>query len=194
MSETPLPRHPLIDSLPEALRAHLQAMSRITTYPKGAWLLREGEDASSTFLVLDGRVAIEVNVSGQGAVLLETIEPGGTVGWSWSIAPYKWHFDARAVTETRVLVIDGRRLRLLCDTDPALGYPLLQRFMGVLQQRIESLRLQVLDVYRNHHAEACDERGHELPDDDVDDGDDTHDDGLYDADKMNGKDAPHAHA
>ena len=123
---------------------------------------------------------LEVHMTGPGAVPIETVEAGGTVGWSWSIAPFKWHFDARALTETRVLKLDGIRLREVCDQDPALGYALLQRFMGVLQHRVESLRLQVLDVYQSR-------RDHDLSaalDGLLDDGRDDQDDAAEEDDDL----------
>ena len=35
----------------------------------------------------------------RGAVVIETIETGEVVGWSWLFPPYRWHFDARALDD-----------------------------------------------------------------------------------------------
>ena len=184
MSPVDLPRHPLLNTLPAALREHIRHMSQLETIPRGGYLLREGDDANASYLILEGRVLLEVHMTGAGAVPIETVETGGTVGWSWSIAPFKWHFDARALTETRVLKLDGIRLREVCDQDPALGYALLQRFMGVLQHRVESLRLQVLDIYQNRRdhdlAQALDGLLDDGQDDGQDDATEEDDDLAYD--------------
>ena len=29
--------------------------------------------------------------------MIETLEAGEVVGWSWLFPPYRWHFDARAL-------------------------------------------------------------------------------------------------
>jgi CRP/FNR family cyclic AMP-dependent transcriptional regulator len=69
------------------------------------------------------------------------------VGWSWLFPPYKAHFDARALTLVRALSLDGACLRQKCDVDPALGYDLVRRFAAVAVRRLESTRVQLLDLY-----------------------------------------------
>ena len=120
----------------------------------GAFLLTEGNLARATWLILDGRVSLEIYVPGRGAVPVETVDAGGVVGWSWSLLPLQWHFDARVVAPTRVLELDGTGMEKLCAQDPALGYALTQRLLIILHKRIESLRLQLLDLYGPRGAAA----------------------------------------
>ena len=42
------------------------------------------------------------------------------LGWSWLFPPYRWHFDARALSAVRATAFDGACLREKCDADPAL--------------------------------------------------------------------------
>jgi hypothetical protein len=69
------------------------------------------------------------------------------VGWSWLVAPYRWTFDARATEDTTVIAFDGACLRSKCQTDPALGYDLLQRVVQVMSARLHSARVRLLDLY-----------------------------------------------
>ena len=113
----------------------------------GETMFREGDEAQ-TFLVLrHGSVAIAVHAPGRGALTVETIDPGGIVGWSWLFPPYRWHFDVRALTDVRATAFDGACLRGKCDGDPALGYDLMKRFAGVFSERLKLTRLRLLDVY-----------------------------------------------
>ena len=79
--------------------------------------------------------------------MIETIEAGEVVGWSWLFPPYRWHFDARALTPIRATAFDGACLRGKCDDDPALGYDLMSRFAQVMIERLQWTRLRLLDVY-----------------------------------------------
>ena len=79
--------------------------------------------------------------------MIETLDPGEIVGWSWIFPPYVWHFDARAVDEVRVVSFDGACLRGKCESDHALGYELMRRFAGVMIDRLLHTRLRLLDVY-----------------------------------------------
>ncbi len=79
--------------------------------------------------------------------MIETIEAGEVIGWSWLFPPYRWHFDARALAPVRATRFDGACLRGKCEADPALGYDLMSRFAQVLIERLQWTRLRLLDVY-----------------------------------------------
>ena len=112
-------------------------------------LFRDGEEANTFFVLRHGNVALETFVPARGPVTIETIEAGDVVGWSWLFPPYRWHFDARALSAVRATVFDAACLREKCDGDPALGYALMGRFAQVLIDRLQWTRLRLLDVYGN---------------------------------------------
>jgi CRP/FNR family transcriptional regulator, cyclic AMP receptor protein len=98
-------------------------------------------------VIRHGSVAIETFVPARGAVTIETVGAGEVLGWSWLFAPYRWHFDARALSPVRATGFDGACLRGKCEADPALGYELMGRFAQVLIERLQWTRLRLLDVY-----------------------------------------------
>jgi CRP-like cAMP-binding protein len=116
-------------------------------FDAGTTIFREGEHADFFYLLRHGSVALETYVPARGAVMIETIEDGDVLGWSWLFPPYRWHFDARAVTAVRATAFDGECLRGKCAADPALGYELVSRFAQTLIQRLQWTRLRLLDVY-----------------------------------------------
>jgi CRP-like cAMP-binding protein len=116
-------------------------------FEAGDHLAHEGDPADSFYLVRHGRVALEVNAPARGGLMIETLGEGAIVGWSWLFPPYRWSFDARALELTRTIAFDGACLRDKCDADPRLGYQLMQRFAAMMLDRLQSTRLQLLDVY-----------------------------------------------
>ncbi len=84
----------------------------------GTYLFREGEPADTFYVVRRGRVALEVHEPAGGARLLDTVEDGEELGWSWLVPPHRWFLDARAIDEASLISIDGRCLRGKCDEDP----------------------------------------------------------------------------
>jgi len=116
-------------------------------FDAGTTIFREGEHADFFYLLRHGSVALETYVPARGAVMIETIEDGDVLGWSWLFPPYRWHFDARALTAVRATAFDGECLRGKCAADPALGYELVSRFAQTLIQRLQWTRLRLLDVY-----------------------------------------------
>jgi CRP/FNR family transcriptional regulator, cyclic AMP receptor protein len=117
-------------------------------YETGQFLLRESEEANQFFIIRHGRVAIEVYQPDRGPITIETVGEGDVIGWSWLVPPYHWRFDARALELTRAVVLDAKCLRGKCEEDYHLGYELLNRFLNIIERRLQATRLQLLDIYR----------------------------------------------
>jgi CRP-like cAMP-binding protein len=138
---------PFFDGLgPEALET-IAGCAQNVHFDAGEQLFREGDPADTFYVVRHGSVALETFVPARGALTIETIESGEVIGWSWLFEPYRWHFDARALTTVRATAFDGACLRGKCDADPALGYVLMSRFAQVLIERLQWTRLRLLDLY-----------------------------------------------
>lgn len=113
----------------------------------GQYLYHEGEPADTFYVIRSGRVTIETNNPVGGPMVIETVDAGDVLGWSWLIPPYRWQFDGRAVEPTSHVTFDGACLRGKCDDDPALGYLLMQRFASVMYARMQAARVRLLDLY-----------------------------------------------
>ena len=116
-------------------------------FDSGDLLFRQGDPADTFFVLRDGSVALDTYVPARGALTIDTIEARDVVGWSWLFAPYRWHFDARALVPLRATAFDGVCLRGKCEADPKLGYDLISRFAQVMIDRLQSTRLRLLDIY-----------------------------------------------
>jgi CRP/FNR family transcriptional regulator, cyclic AMP receptor protein len=116
-------------------------------FNEGAYLFCEGDEADTFYVIRHGSVAVETFVPARGPVTIETIDSGEVLGWSWLFAPYRWHFDARALTSVRATGFDGACLRGKSESDPVLGYELMSRFAQVLIERLQWTRLRLLDIY-----------------------------------------------
>jgi len=116
-------------------------------------LFREGDTAETFFLVGSGRVALELHTVDRGGIVIETIETGQVVGWSWLFEPYRWHFDARAASAVTAIAFDAAGVRAACEHDTALGYELMKRFGQVMIDRLQHTRVRLLDVYGSVHVD-----------------------------------------
>jgi CRP/FNR family transcriptional regulator, cyclic AMP receptor protein len=144
--------HPFFTGIDAGAVRQLGACSHNVSFRAGDVLFREGEDADRLFVLRRGRVALDVHVPGRGLQVISTVDAGDVVGWSWLVPPYRWFFDARAVTHVSAISVDATCLRARCDADPALGYALMRRVAQVMYQRLQASRLRVLDLYGVDHA------------------------------------------
>jgi CRP/FNR family cyclic AMP-dependent transcriptional regulator len=141
-----LSEHPFFHGLDDQWIELVAGCAGNTHLSPGGYLFREGSAADTFYLIRRGQVAIEVPTP-TGQVVIQTAHDGDVVGWSWLVPPYRWTFDARATEETSLIGFDGACLRGKCETDPALGYALLQRVVRVMSAHVHSARVRMLDLY-----------------------------------------------
>ena len=121
--------------------------ARNVRFHAGDFVIREGADADTLFLVRSGRVALEIVVPGRAPTQVEMLREGDILGWSWMFAPYKWQLDARAVEPTLAFAFDAKCVRAKMEADHAFGYALSRPLLFHLHQRLERVRMQRLDLY-----------------------------------------------
>jgi CRP-like cAMP-binding protein len=116
-------------------------------FKAGATIFRSGDTADACYLVLDGDVALELVAPGRGPHVIQTLHGGDVLGWSWLVEPYRWMFDAQALTEVRAIRFGASCLWAAKEADPRLGFDLLRRFVVVIVDRMQAARVQLMDIY-----------------------------------------------
>jgi CRP-like cAMP-binding protein len=140
--------HPFFEGLPPDSIDLVAGCALNVRFHPGQYLFHEGKAADTFYVVRHGRVALEMRTP-TGAAVLDTVDAGEVLGWSWLVPPYRWNFDGRAVDDVRAVRFDGACLRDKCADDPELGYAFLQRVVGVMSARLHSARFRLLDLYGN---------------------------------------------
>jgi CRP/FNR family transcriptional regulator, cyclic AMP receptor protein len=139
--------HPFFQGFDAAFVKAVCAKAEEREFAVEEMLAVEGAPAEILYVVLEGKVALEVGASDRPRLTVQTVGPGEVLGWSWLVPPHHWRFDARAVKPTRVVVLDGGVLRHTLSTHPTWGYQFMVRFMPVLAERLENTRVQLLDIH-----------------------------------------------
>ena len=144
-----LSAHPFLANLPARHVESVAGCASNVRFEAGNFIFHEGEDADRFYLIREGKVALQVCSDRRGPLNILTLGEGDILGWSWLFPPYRWKFSARTIDPTRAFAIDGQSLRGEAEQDPALGYELLKRFAHVCETRLETMRLQFLNVYQD---------------------------------------------
>jgi len=147
-----LAMHPFVEGLDDEVVALLAGCAVNVHLEPGSYVFRLGDPADRFYLLRHGRVALELHAPGTSRLVLDTVEDGDALGWSWLVPPHEWFLDARVVAPVSAIALDGRCLREKCDRDPALGYALLGRVAQVMYARLQSARLRLLDLYGGSRA------------------------------------------
>jgi CRP-like cAMP-binding protein len=135
----------------ELKQDHLKSMSAITTLRQvkaGETLFHEGDREDYLYVVLEGRVALDMYIPSRGKVLIYTAERWDVFGWS-SVTPTvrQRTAGAYAVLDSLVACVDAELLRQLCDRDHDLGYIFMRRMANIVASRLMVTRLQLLDMF-----------------------------------------------
>lgn len=111
-------------------------------------IFREGDAANDIYLIVSGRVSIEICSPGKGCRKILSIDPGELLGWSPLLEQSRFFTaTARAVLDTDAIQINAAKTLALCDRDPRFGYAIMKRAALAMSKRLSAARLQLLDLY-----------------------------------------------
>jgi len=132
---------------PDHVRQFAQ-ISILRHFKAGEVFFREGDKQDFFYLVLSGRVALDMFVPHHGKVRFYTCEEWDNFGWS-SVTPVVRTRTAGAVgvMAGTVIATDTQKLKDLCDRDHDIGYLFMRRMTNVIASRLLVTRLQLLDMF-----------------------------------------------
>ncbi len=131
-------------------REQLKKLARIATVYQlmpGNMLFREGDRDDSLYILLEGQVALEIEVPTRGQANYHTAEMLDVIGWS-SMTPIVRQriARARATAPSQVLGFNSKLLDQLCDDDPQIGYIVYRRLANVVANRLLEMRLCLMEM------------------------------------------------
>jgi CRP/FNR family transcriptional regulator, cyclic AMP receptor protein len=139
-------QHPFSQGLTPEHCATLAALGSGVNYGKDEIIFAEGDQRHEFFFLVKGRVALEMVAQGR-ALRVHTLEAGDELGWSSVLSGRGKFYQARALEPVETIRFDGRELLEKCRSDHAFGYKIMHRLVGVVSERLQAARMQVLDMY-----------------------------------------------
>jgi len=141
-----LEKHPFVEELGPEHVARLKTLARKVQFEPDQVIFREGDERADFYLVVSGRVALEMSAPDH-TFRIQTLAAGDEVGWSSMLMGRGKYFQARALEPVEALAFDGGQLLAACREDPSFGYALMSRMLGIVSERLEVTRLQLLDMH-----------------------------------------------
>lgn len=144
--KTALITHPFFEGLPEKYIEVLARLAFEVHFAQDEVIFREGDPSSLFYLILEGKVALEMGAPGR-QIIIQTLEAGDELGWSSLLENTSKQFRARCLEPVRALAFDGARVVNLCEEDHEFGYHIMRRALALVAERLRATRFQALDVY-----------------------------------------------
>ena len=139
--------HSFFAGLDQALLDMVAGCASNARFAAGTYILKEGDEANAFYLIREGKAVLQISAPQHKPIIVDTLDAGDILGWSWLLPPFQWKFSAQAATALRAIALDATCLRTKCEEHHTLGYELLKRFSHIIERRLEATRFQLLDVY-----------------------------------------------
>ncbi|MBN1320436.1 MAG: cyclic nucleotide-binding domain-containing protein [Thermoleophilia bacterium] len=98
-------------------------------------LTTEGSPADHLYLFLKGRAAVKVRSPEGRQVLIDELGPGEVLGWGAVVEPHIYTASAWTTKPSEVILVDGKKLRELCETNKRIGYHVARSIGEVISRR-----------------------------------------------------------
>ena len=130
--------------------AHIQVLADYAEekqFAAGELLFNQEEPAEHFYVLIDGAIEVEVPAIAGPNLVVQSLGADDVLGWSWLIPPYRWTFEAKATSDSKVIVFDGKSLLQYCEKNHHFGYSLMKHFAGLMSERLHAARLKMMDSW-----------------------------------------------
>ena len=145
---TVLKNNPWFERLRDEHLQKLVSISSPVQWPAGTTIFREGDHHPNLYLIIEGRVAIDISIPSRGKVTILTLGENEVFGWSAVVPVISIKTaTARTVRDTKAIAFDAQELEQLCETDHELGCIVYRRLINIIAGRLSATRMQLIDMY-----------------------------------------------
>jgi len=135
-----------LEDFPPKYLEPLAAVAEVIDVPANEVLFREGEKSACIYIVIEGKVALEIS-AGSGVIRIQTVGPGKLLGWTPVLAPGPMTAQAVALEPCRLVAINAMQILQACAQNPSFGMQFMRRTAVALSRRLHATRQQILDSY-----------------------------------------------
>jgi CRP/FNR family cyclic AMP-dependent transcriptional regulator len=134
----------LFDGLSAPELKKLEGISELVDYPRGAFIFIENEEARKLYIMLEGKAAVQFETARHQEAVVHIASSGEAFGWSAMVQPYRFTASARAIEDSRVVAVDGEKLRMFLKDNCHIGFVIMEKLAQAISNRLRETRLQLI--------------------------------------------------
>ena len=138
----------LMASLEDHLLEKIQPLAQLRLFGEKALLFEEGQEADTLYMLLTGKVLLELKASDAIMISLEAVKPGDPFGWSAIVPESFYTANATCSEPCELVTFSGAELRKIMDEDHLLGYRIMEGILRILQTRLFTRTDQFLKTFK----------------------------------------------
>jgi CRP/FNR family transcriptional regulator, cyclic AMP receptor protein len=127
--------------------AQIASIAEICEFDTSDVLFQEGDHAEYVYFVITGKLMLVLCPSTIYQKNVMSVGPGEMLGWSAFVEHRSYASTGIIAMPTKLVRIEGKRLRAICDNDPQFGYEFMHRVMQALAKRLTTTWSQLANIY-----------------------------------------------
>jgi CRP/FNR family cyclic AMP-dependent transcriptional regulator len=140
----------VLDNLTDPMLENMRPLTQLQLFGDGATIFQEGQEAEYFYMLLKGKVLLEVEAAEDVTISLGAVKPGYSFGWSALLPGSVYTAYAMCVEPCEVMSIQGNKFRELLEQDHTIGYRFMEAVVRALKRRLERRTDQFLKVMSKH--------------------------------------------
>ena len=126
-----------------------QSVCRIENVEKGKIIFTENAESVEMYIVDSGRVNLEIEAVPQTYLQVTSLKRNEVFGWETLVPPYHLTATAKAVADSSLIVLDGEKMRKLCETYPDICARVMEHVVRIAADQLAATRQQMFMLYHS---------------------------------------------
>jgi CRP-like cAMP-binding protein len=142
----------LFQSLPQDALGAIAAMCQEQTFPARTVFFALDRPAEYVYVLQAGRIGLTIQPLPTRPPLTVSVldQPGQLFGWSSIVGPRNYTATAQAMSDVRVITLDGPALMDYLERNPTVGVVVLKRLAQLISLRMSELRRLLTETIRDY--------------------------------------------
>ncbi len=138
----------ILKELGEPMLGKMLPFTRVHLFGAGANIFRQGQKADRFYMLLKGKVLLEVEASESISISLGAIKASYSFGWSALVPGSQYTSSATCTEPCEVLAISGDTFLEILEQDHSMGFRVMEGVVSILKRRLERRTSQFLKTLR----------------------------------------------
>ncbi|MGD8833523.1 MAG: cyclic nucleotide-binding domain-containing protein [Desulfobacteraceae bacterium] len=145
----------MLGYLTDEMLEKLVPITDLLLFDENEFIFRQGDKSDRLYMLKEGKVLLELEVSDNITVFVSAIKQGHTFGWSAMLDEAAYTVSALCSEQCQVLSFRAEKLKALLEHDHTMGYILSQRLLVILKKRYDIRTEQFIKTI-THHPDIAD--------------------------------------
>jgi len=125
----------------------IAALCKIEDFNGGDYIFKEGDKAEKIYLMLEGRVAVEIEIGPNKKAAVYTETKGKMFGYPSLVKPHVFSTYARCMDQVKLITLRADDLiEKVFKADCRRGYLVMNKLAEIIAMKLKETRMQLLSL------------------------------------------------